>query len=313
MKKLVLGMLAMTALVGCSSNNDPVDEVGNGIDPVAITFGQNIEIYSKAPVTGTTLANDTKIGLWACEYTEATYTWKAENKCDNSELTVAADGIKFNAGKEAYYSKIENTKYDFYAYTPFADAANNGITVNAASAGTAPSIGITLKADPASQTDLMYAAPLTGKTANTEAYELKFNHALAQVKFTVKKDAGVDLNTLTAISVATKSTSTMNLVDGSFATSETSIAMTPLTSGNVSLNTSPTNAGDAIMVFPEANVVGEVTFTIDTKEYKFTPKDVTLTKGKITTINVTITATGINFSQSVNEWQNETTSGTGTI
>ena len=30
MKKLVLGMLAMTALVGCSSNNDPVDEVGNG-------------------------------------------------------------------------------------------------------------------------------------------------------------------------------------------------------------------------------------------------------------------------------------------
>lgn len=43
MKKLVLGMLAMTALVGCSSNNDPVDEVGNG---------EKVEIKLNAGVVG---------------------------------------------------------------------------------------------------------------------------------------------------------------------------------------------------------------------------------------------------------------------
>ncbi|CAK7063579.1 MAG: hypothetical protein PARBA_02389 [Parabacteroides sp.] len=43
MKKLVLGMLAMTVLVGCSSNNDPVDEVGNG---------EKVEIKLNAGVVG---------------------------------------------------------------------------------------------------------------------------------------------------------------------------------------------------------------------------------------------------------------------
>lgn len=313
MKNLVLGMLAMAAMVSCSSENDPINEIDNGKDPIAISFGQNIEIYTKAPITDATLPVNSKIGLWATEYMSSS-EWKAENKCDNKQLNVTASGIAFEGG-DIYYSKVPNTKYDFYAYTPFAEEATNGLSVNAATAGSAPTIGITLKADPSSQIDLMYATPLTGKTAQTEAYELAFNHALAQVKFTIKKEAGVTLGSLTAISVSTKSKSSMSLSDGSFAAANTEIAMTPLTSDDtpITLGEAAVDAGDPIMVFPEAGVIASVAFTIDGETYSFVPSNVTLTKNKITTIDVTITATGLTFTQKINQWVEDSNHGTGTI
>lgn len=322
MKSLVLSMLAiasMAAMSSCSNENDPVDEItkiDNGKDPIAITFGQNIAIYTKAPFTGNKLTTNSKIGLWATEYTESS-DWATKNKCDNKQLNVTADGITFEGGN-VYYSKVPNTKYDFYAYTPLAETGN-GLTVNAASAGTAPTIEITLGATPDEQTDLMYATPLTGKTAQSEAYNLAFNHALAQVKFTIYKDENVNLSTLKAISVSTKSTSTMNITDGSFTHATNDITMTPLTTSGdpVSIGSDENNktpAGSAIMVFPEANIIGEVTFTIDGQDYTFTPKDVTLEKGKITTIDVKVTATGLSFTQSVATWEEQGGShGTGEI
>lgn len=315
MKNLVLSMLAIasiTAMNSCSSENDPINEVDNGKDPIAITFGQNIEIYTKAPILDGTLANGSKIGLWATEYTDPNYTWKVDNKCNNSELTVSATGIDFTT--PAYYSKIEGTKYDFYAYTPYADASN-GLTVNAAAAGTAPSIDVTLKSAPADQIDLMYATPLMSQSPKKEAYELAFNHALAQVKFTVKTEEGVDLKTLTEISVQTASKSTMSLVDGSFTASTQDIAITPLVTSDpsITLSTRETSAGAPIMVFPENDVIDKVTFTIDDKEYTFNPTAVTLTQGKITTIDVTITATGLKFSQKINQWTDDNNHGSGSI
>lgn len=321
MKSLALSMLAiasMAAMSSCSSENDPVDEItkiDNGKDPIAITFGQNIAIYTKAPFTEDALATGSKIGLWATEYTGSS-AWAVTNKCDNKRLNVTGDGITFE-GENVYYSKVPNTMYDFYAYAPLAEEGN-GLTVNAAGAGTAPTIGITLGATPDAQTDLMYATPLTGKTAQSEAYALVFNHALAQVKFTIYKDANATLSSLTAISVNTKSTSTMSLTDGSFTLATGELAMTPLTSSETAVTigsdeNSKTPAGNAIMVIPEANVIGEVTFTIDGDNYTFTPQDVTLEKGKITTIDVKVTATGLSFTQSVTTWEDQGNHGTGEI
>ncbi len=321
MKNLVLSMLAIASisvLSSCSSENDPMDEISKtdpGKDPIAITFGQNIAIYTKAPFEGNALAENSKIGLWATEYTESS-AWTVPNKCDNKQLNVTAEGITFEGG-DVYYSKVPNTKYDFHAYAPFAESGN-GLTVNDAAASAAPSIGITLGATPDNQTDLMYATPLTGKTAQSDAYALVFNHALAQVKFTIYKDANVTLNNLTAISVKTKSTSTMSLTDGTFGTATTELAMTPLTASDTPVaigsdENNKTPAGSAIMVFPEANVITEVTFAIDGNDYKFTPENVTLTKGKITTIDVKVTATGLKFTQSVTQWENETGHGSGEI
>lgn len=318
MKSLALSMLAiasMAAMSSCSSENDPVDEIDKGKDPIAISFGQNIAIYTKAPFTENALATGSKIGLWATEYTESS-AWAATNKCDNKQLNVTAGGITFE-GENVYYSKVPNTMYDFYAYAPLAEAGN-GLTVNAASAGTAPTIGITLGTTPDAQTDLMYATPLTGKTAQSDAYNLVFNHALAQVKFTIYKDANATLSSLTAISVNTKSTSTMSLIDGSFTSATGELAMTPLTSSETAVTigsdeSSKTSAGKAIMVIPEENVIGEVTFTIDGDNYTFTPQDVTLEKGKITTIDVKVTATGLSFTQSVTTWEDQGNHGTGEI
>lgn len=307
MKNLVLSMLAIasiTAMNSCSSESDPINEVDNGKDPIAITFGQNIEIYTKAPFEGTALATDSKIGLWAVEYT-GNSVWAVTNKCDNKQLNVTASGLEFE-GENVYYSKDPNMKYDFYAYTPLAEAAND-LTANAAAAGQAPTIGIILDATSEKQVDLMYATPLIGEKAKAEAKSLVFNHALAQVKFTIHKDANASLNSLTAISVETLSTSTMNIANGTFTAATTNLTMTPLTASDnpVTIGSDENNktpAGDAIMVFPETNIIKKVIFTIDGNDYPFTPENVTFTKGKITTIDVKVTATGLSFTQSVTPW-----------
>ena len=110
----------------------------------------------------------------------------------------------------------------------------------------------------------------------------------------------------------------MSLTDGTFGTATTELAMTPLTASDTPVaigsdENNKTPAGSAIMVFPEANVITEVTFAIDGNDYKFTPENVTLTKGKITTIDVKVTATGLKFTQSVTQWENETGHGSGEI
>lgn len=110
----------------------------------------------------------------------------------------------------------------------------------------------------------------------------------------------------------------MSLIDGSFTSATGELAMTPLTSSETAViigsdESSKTSAGKAIMVIPEENVIGEVTFTIDGDNYTFTPQDVTLEKGKITTIDVKVTATGLSFTQSVTTWEDQGNHGTGEI
>ena len=101
----------------------------------------------------------------------------------------------------------------------------------------------------------------------------------------------------------------MNLNDGKFSSTETPGDFSITTS--TSITTSPSPIDSPLLVFPEDLGNNSVTFTIDGKEYAFTPT-ATLTAGKITTINVTISSTGITFTQSLTDWTNET-EGSGTI
>ena len=78
MKNLIISMLAMAAMVSCTSENDPINEVTNNDKPTPVVFGQSISLVTKAPITGNLLAN-TKIGIWAQEYT-TTPAWVADNK-----------------------------------------------------------------------------------------------------------------------------------------------------------------------------------------------------------------------------------------
>ncbi|WP_099463790.1 fimbrillin family protein [Parabacteroides provencensis] len=305
MKNLILSMLAMAAMVSCTNENDPIGEVINNDKPTPVVFGQSISLLTKAPITSTQLAS-TKIGIWAQEYT-ATPAWVADNKnfMDDLELTVDGSGAITYTGTK-YYSITPNTKYDFYAYAPKGDAS---VSSNAATAGAAPTINLTLGAT--DQIDLMYASQ-TGVTKSRNAVALLFKHSLAQIKFKIKKATGASVTTLTEIKVNANSVGTMALTDGKYSSTGTPIDFTVLTGGsfNIPANDFAEITGvKPLMLFPEELGSNSVTFTIDGTDYQFTPT-ATLEAGTTTTISVTVTSAGVEFSQSVEAWKDNTGSGT---
>lgn len=308
MKKLLLPALAIVVLASCNNEEKP-DFISN--EPVEVTFGQSIGLYTKAPIEGNKLMNTT-MGVYAIEYT-TTPAWKATgNFMEDISLSADASGVLTytNAADTKYYSYGTDTKYDFYAYSPKADGTK--IVANALADGAAPTINATLEYTTiADQMDILHASA-TAKTKSSDAVALNFQHALAQVKFQIKKEADVDVTTLTAISVNANTTGTMDITSGAWSNTAAPQNFNVLTGGNVAISTTEADAGTAIMLFPETLGNNSVTFTIDGKDYSFTPS-ATLEAGKITTITVTVKASGVTFSQTVTAWEAASTNGTGEI
>lgn len=317
----MLSMLAMAAMVSCTNEIESPDQPKvNENEPVPIEFGQSISLYTKAPVTGTKLMSTT-IGIWAQKHS-GTAAWAVDNFMDNTSLTVGGSGdITYTtASEEAYYSFENDAKYNFYAYTPFADKSTNGLEVTQAGTGTAPNLKVTLDPAKGAQTDIMYAdrATLDNKVKSSNPIALSFKHALAQVKFKIQKEATLtDAMTISDIKITANTTATMNIADGTFSDQATSGSFIALANGSVTVpaknadgtDTDATDVGEAVMLFPEALGENAVSFTINTKEYTFKPS-ATLQAGVTTTITVTVTATGVSFTQSIVDWTDNSGSGT---
>lgn len=307
MKKLLLPVFALLALASC--NNEEIQDIQSN-EPVEISFGQSLQLYTKAIVNEATLPTGTKVGVYALEYLNGiTPAWGAtDNFMEDYTLTAGdAGALTVTSGQEKYYSVIPGMQYDFYAYYPQADASN-GITTNTLAADKAPTLTATIT----KQEDIMYASA-TAQTKKAEKVALAFNHALAQVKFQIKKATGAKVTTLNNIKVKANSVGTMDITTGTWTDMKTATDFIALKDGTISITETAAPAGEPIMLFP-GEVLGEnsVTFTIDNKDYSFTPT-ATLAAGKTTTITVTVTATAVTFSQTVTPWGEETTAGTGTI
>lgn len=115
MKNLLLGMLAMAAMVSCSSENDPIDDVTGGKqDKVEIKLNAGVgAITTKA--TETTLATPPTIYLLRDDQTSpATPTWGTATP---SNYALGTDG-SFTLGEtQKYYDKDGKNSF-FIGYTP---------------------------------------------------------------------------------------------------------------------------------------------------------------------------------------------------
>ena len=235
----MISMLAMAAMVSCTNEIEGPDQPKvNENEPVAVEFGQSINLYTKAPVTGDKLTS-TKIGIWAQKHS-GTPAWATTNLMDNISLSVDVDGaITYTTTSEKVYYSFENeAKYDFYAYTPYADKATNGLEITAAGDGTAPNLKVTLDPANKAQTDIMYADPtnLKNKVKSTDPIALPFKHALAQVKFKIQKEQSLsDAMTLSAIKVSANTIGTMNISDGTFTDKGTPDSFIALSNDNITI------------------------------------------------------------------------------
>lgn len=310
MKKLLLPVFALLALASC--NNEEIQDIQSN-EPVAISFGQSLGLYtSKAPIDGDKLTNNT-IGIWAVEYTN-TPVWgdgiTTNNFMDNELLTVdEAGAITYTNTK--YYSIVPNTKYDFYAYSPQA-TVDNGIAVTEKATAT-PTLNVTLKTTASEQLDILWATK-KGIEKSTSTVNLGFKHALAQLIFKIQKEDNVKAERISQITVKANTIGTISLENGEVSGLTTGggifTAYQDATGQNIT--TTANTVGNPLLIFPETLKDNSITFTIDGMDYTFAPSAETILKAnQITTITVTVKQTSLSFSQSVEPWGNN--AGTGTI
>lgn len=173
MKKLVLGMLAMTALVGCSSNNDPVDEVGNGEKVEIKLNASSVDVQTKAGEGALTAWNDTKVQFaYGTDGTNYTGDWYGKIAAGGAVSFVKSDGT---TNDPHYYDSNNLTKTYLIGYYPQATLTSNNVSF------TIPETG---------DDDIMVTTPVNG-SKNSPISNIEFKHLLTKLNFTTVKGTGV--------------------------------------------------------------------------------------------------------------------------
>lgn len=168
MKKLVLGMLAMTALVGCSSNNDPVDEVGNG-EKVEIKLNAGVGAITTKATPLTELKNN-NITLLRQDGSTTPSGWTTYTV---GKYTVGTDGSIPLTGDQKYYNNNETPLNSYFlgVYPQIVtDPTSNIITFS----------GQTGEED--ILCSQVYDAGSKISQTNATTSKMKFDHMLSQVQ-----------------------------------------------------------------------------------------------------------------------------------
>lgn len=201
MKNLVLGMLAMAAMVSCSSENDPIDDVTGGKqDKVEIKLNAGVVgVETKAPVVSW---SNTEVGFAnktgdAGSY--ATSPWLATIASDGTVSFVNSEGVA-----ESHYYEADGSTTSLIGYFP-RGTNNNGVVTYALTG----------------EEDIMVSQELSG-TKNSQIStetKFKFEHLLSQLKFIVKSgdNFGEGVSVTKIVLNGTKTSATLNLTGDSHA------------------------------------------------------------------------------------------------
>lgn len=195
MKKFLFLAMAAAAMVSCSQN----EEIENAAQKAEIKLGTVVSNTTRATVTDLAALQKAGFTVYAYKSGDKDIT-DAATTASNMSLFIENKGVTFNkdnkwdiADGPYYWSLSDNIQ--FFAYgNPGSDAAK--LVYNKPTGNNAyPSITYEVS-DVADQTDLVVAKVVNAnKTANgTTGISLKFQHALAQINFTLK---GADAYTYT--------------------------------------------------------------------------------------------------------------------
>lgn len=286
MKNLIL--LATVALVAASCSDDDGLQDGPSKNNT-ILFGTSVQVETKAPVTGTNIPKDDKVGIYALKAASGSPTWAATNEMDNISATSnGSGGLEYSPLKEYTTDNV----YNFYAYYPHTEAASDdGIAVPSAS--TAPKLTVTLAKFPDAQSDYMYAVPIENykrdeaETTAGTIQKLVFKHALTQIRFKFKNTEDANKVSIVSIQVKDKDKGTMSITDGTWsdlsatADGNTFTFYQPSSIQVVEKGTTFDLPGQ-LMLFPKtgtemaANAKGDLEFILNLKDHSDADKNVTI-------------------------------------
>lgn len=286
MKRLMISMLAMAAMVSCSTE-EVIDNAGNnGKEKVEITPSAGVSaITSKAPITA--WAN-TPVNFAFGSATE-TYTgiWNAQIASDK-KITFRNTGDDANEPK---YYESNGTSTFLIGYHPKGTLTGNKVdfTIDG------------LK-------DIMATQELSGNKTTPIAGNFLFNHLLTQLKFKLVQGAGFpDDATVTKIEVVgSKTSASLDL------TNPTDLDFTAGVVGNITVSDSfteqaPTVAGvENGIVMVQPGVALKLNVTAGGIEYNnievIIDGDATAVKSKAYTITLTFSKKELDANGVIGEW-----------
>lgn len=127
MKKLVFSMLAMAAMVSCTSESDPINDITNG-DKVEIKLNAGFGISTKAPITSDEATGILDNALTGIQFIQApnaaSAVWTGvdgiASTADIKTADIGTGAITFNT--TLYYDANTNLKSHLIGYYPACDA-----------------------------------------------------------------------------------------------------------------------------------------------------------------------------------------------
>lgn len=249
MKKLIFSMLAMAAMVSCSNEGDPINEVNPPVDGEKVEIKINagvVGVETKAPVT----AWDTNTGTevqFAMGTSTGSYSadWYATITGTGGTIQFKEDDA-YAENKSYYYDQDGTVSTFLIGFYPKATRTNNNVVYTIPAAGS---------------DDIMVSDEQSGNKVTTMP-ELTFSHLLTQLKFKVAAKTGfpADYVVKSIILKGTKRTATLDLSVKTLIF--TSLAegddITVLSNGTISIATTAEDAGEPIMVQPEQTMTLDI-------------------------------------------------------
>lgn len=185
-KELLFACVAILSLSACSNVETPVDLTVNK----EIAFKPITNVNSRAIVTGSTMPTERKIQA------SASYINNSGNKVtyfEGAEFSNSSSTIWSCATK--YYWPL-NDGVDFLAYTLADNSKATSVTWDRTAA--AQSVSFDIADGDADDDDILYAAANNQKKVDANVgVGMKFNHAQANLNFTIKTNVDVTIHSIT--------------------------------------------------------------------------------------------------------------------
>ena len=313
MKKIIISMLTMAAMVACSSESDPIDNIdpkGDAKVEVKLNAGINY-VETKAPIV-------TANGFLSSDLANV-FFFKSEGTPDWSTVTSAISGtIKKTDGE------ISFTQAQFYP-TNGSNLSIIGLYLGASATSPVPSSGIITATIDGTQDIIYTPTAVTGSRVTPAATNLVFNHLLTQISFKIRKDnavtedialTGVKITKVNEIDI--NKTVTIDLTKSSdylsFSGSSTEgFTVTGYPTANLTDDAIPTTVTDAIMLESEISSIRVELASDAFPSKKLTAKinglpetNNMFEKGKAYTITLTVKDKAFSGNATITDWDPKT-------
>ena len=182
MKKIMFGVLAVTAVVGCGKTADVADEnhqeETRGVEIVADVVATKTA-HTDGGAVETAWKKDDAVGIfWYKGSSAAEAGTGAADRLENGKILAKESGSSTSFDAPEHYLAEKGTDYLTYAYYPYSSEAGTdplAVKFTLPAAQTQAAAG---NLDHLSETDFLYAST-TAKNNGTDKVDLSFKHALS--------------------------------------------------------------------------------------------------------------------------------------